>query len=149
MKVDYIVVGCGLAGIAFCEQLRNHNKSFVVIDDNSQVASKVAGGLYNPVNLKRFTLAWKANYLMSHLKTYYKSIEAYLGVSLDKDLEVLRAFSSIEEQNNWFTASDKPLLSEFMYNKVIANSNAHIIANYGFGKVLKTGKINTQLLVDS
>jgi len=50
MKVDYIVVGCGLAGIAFCEQLLANNKSFVVFDDDSQKSSTVAGGLYNPVN---------------------------------------------------------------------------------------------------
>lgn len=55
MEVDYIIVGCGLAGIAFCEQLRQNNKSFVVFDNSSQHSSTVAAGLYNPVILKRFT----------------------------------------------------------------------------------------------
>jgi len=149
MKVDYIIVGCGLAGIAFCEQLRKHNKSFLVVEDNSQTASKVAGGLYNPVNLKRFTLAWKADFLMSYVKPYYKSLETYLDISIDQDLEVLRAFASIEEQNNWFAASDKPLLSQFMDTEVIKNDHASVIANHGFGKVLQTGKINTQHLINS
>ena len=58
--VDYLVVGLGLAGISFCEVLEKEGKSFKVITDNSQQASQVAGGLYNPVILKRFTLAWKA-----------------------------------------------------------------------------------------
>ena len=54
--VDYIVVGCGLASIAFCELLRNNKKSFIVFDDNSQQSSIVAAGLYNPVILKRFSV---------------------------------------------------------------------------------------------
>ncbi|NNE77833.1 MAG: FAD-dependent oxidoreductase, partial [Pricia sp.] len=58
--LDYLVVGLGLAGIAFCEQLEKGNKTFKVISDTSQTASLVAGGLYNPVILKRFTLAWRA-----------------------------------------------------------------------------------------
>jgi len=60
MKVDYLIVGSGLAGIAFCEQLKTYGKSFVMFDDNSQVSSTVAGGLYNPVVLKRFTPVWKS-----------------------------------------------------------------------------------------
>jgi len=57
---DYLVVGLGLAGVAFCNVLEQHNKSFTVISDASQQASTVAGGLYNPVILKRFTKAWKS-----------------------------------------------------------------------------------------
>jgi UDP-galactopyranose mutase len=50
MKVDYIVVGSGLAGIAFCKHLNDRNKSFVVIDDDSQQSSTVAGGLIELTN---------------------------------------------------------------------------------------------------
>lgn len=59
--IDYLVVGLGLAGVSFCEQLEAHKKDYKVITDNSQTSSLVAGGLYNPVILKRFTLAWNAD----------------------------------------------------------------------------------------
>ena len=54
MKLDYIVVGLGLAGLAFIEELIEANKSFLVFEDNSQTSSLVAGGVYNPVILKRY-----------------------------------------------------------------------------------------------
>jgi glycine oxidase len=60
MKVDYIIVGLGLAGLAFVEELMNANKSFLVFEDASQTSSLVAGGVYNPVVLKKFTAVWKA-----------------------------------------------------------------------------------------
>ena len=34
--VDYIIVGLGLAGIAFAEELKKAHKSFVVFEDVSQ-----------------------------------------------------------------------------------------------------------------
>ena len=61
MKYDYIIVGSGLASIMFAEQLRLHNKSFIVISNRSQQASVVASGLYNPVVLKRFTATWNVS----------------------------------------------------------------------------------------
>ena len=53
--IDYLIVGSGLAGISFSEIALQNNKSILVLDNNSQNSSKIAGGLYNPVILKRFT----------------------------------------------------------------------------------------------
>lgn len=58
--LDYIIVGCGLAGIAFSEVALENNKKFLVINNLSQNATRIAGGLYNPVVLKRFSEVWKA-----------------------------------------------------------------------------------------
>ena len=149
MEVDYIIVGCGLAGIAFCEQLRAHNKSFVVFDDSSQQSSTVAGGLYNPVVLKRFTSVWKSEEQLQKALPLYKKLESQLGVKLDVKLPVYRKFSSLEEQNDWFTASDKPLLSEYLLPKIIKNHNKYIQAPFGFGEVLGTGRIDVKTLVVS
>ena len=53
--IDYLIIGSGLAGISFCEMALKNNKSIFVLDNNSQNSSKIAGGLYNPVILKRFS----------------------------------------------------------------------------------------------
>jgi glycine oxidase len=147
MNVDYIIVGCGLAGIHFCEQLRSQQKTFVVFDDLSQQSSVVAGGLYNPVVLKRFTSVWKSEEQLALALSVYASLEKSLNVKLDYKIPVLRRFTSIEEQNNWFTASDKPELSQFLSTDIIKNNNLAIDAPFGFGKVLQTGRIDTNLLI--
>lgn len=146
-KVDFIVVGCGLAGIAFCEQLKKHNKTFVVFDDQSQKSSIVAAGLYNPVVLKRFTEVWKAKEQLELAVPFYKNLEQLLQVTLDYNLPIYRCFSSIEEQNEWFIASDKPHLEPYLSTTIIKNENPFITAPFGFGKVLQTGKIDTSLLL--
>lgn len=147
MEVDYIVVGCGLAGIAFCEKLREHNKSFLVFDDGSQQSSTVAGGLYNPVVLKRFTSVWKSKEQLEKALPFYNNLEKQFGLKLDYKIPVYRKFASLEEQNDWFAASDKPNLSEYLSPKIIKNTNKNINAPFGFGEVLGTGRIDVNALV--
>lgn len=149
MEYDYIIVGLGLAGISFCEQLRSHNKTFVVFDDGSQKSSTVAGGLYNPVVLKRFTSIWKGDEQLSLALEHYKNLEQLLKVTLDYKIPVYRKFASVEEQNNWFTASDKPKLTKYLSNTIISNTNEAINAEFGFGEVLQTGRIDVNNLIIS
>tara|TARA_R110000796_G_scaffold250788_4_gene380807 strand:+ start:184315 stop:185373 length:1059 start_codon:yes stop_codon:yes gene_type:complete len=146
--IDYIVVGLGLAGISFCEELENHKKTYLVFTDNSQTSSIVAGGLYNPVILKRFTLAWNAKEQLSLAIPFYSKLEKKLNIKLDYKVSVLRRFASIEEQNLWFEACDKLQLSYFLSTNIIPNQNEAIEADFGYGEVLHTGRIATKTLIE-
>jgi len=146
-QVDYIIVGCGLASIAFCEQLRAHNKTFVVFDDSSQKSSLVAAGLYNPVILKRFTEVWKAKEQLELAMPLYAKLEKDLTIKIDYKLRILRRFTSIQEQNKWFTASDKPSLETFLSTQLVKNTNSEIDVPFGFGEVLHAGRIDTETLI--
>ncbi|WP_431163617.1 NAD(P)/FAD-dependent oxidoreductase [Flagellimonas beolgyonensis] len=145
--LDYIVVGLGLAGISFCDTLERNGKTFHVVSDASQQASQVAGGLYNPVILKRFTMAWKAGDQMEAVRPFYQQLEEKLGVTVDHPLRVLRRFASIEEQNTWFEAADRPGLERFLSTKILPNQNPALDAPFGFGEVMHTGRIDTALLI--
>ena len=147
--VDYIIVGLGLAGIAFCEELEAAGKTFIVFEDNSQHSSTVAGGLYNPVILKRFTLSWNADEQLAVALPFYNALEEKLGVQFDEKLAVLRRFSAVEEQNMWFEASDQPKLSKYLDTKLVRNTNEAIDAPFALGKVKKTGRIHTEKLLET
>ena len=147
--LDYIVVGLGLSGLSFIEQLESNNKSYYVYEDSSQKSSRVAGGLYNPVVLKRFTLAWQASEQIKTAVSFYKSIETKLQKSFVSELPVLRRFNAIEEQNNWFEACDKPILNEFLSSELIRNENTAVEIPFHYGKVKHTGKIEINALLSS
>ncbi len=148
MNVDYIIVGLGLAGIAFAEELLKHKKIFVVFEDNSQNSSLVAGGMYNPVVLKRFTPVWNVKEQLKIALPYYKSLESKLDQKYIYKIDIHRVFKSIEEQNNWFAACDKILLQEYMIPKIIKNENEHIIAPFDSGKLTHTGRIDVNSLAN-
>lgn len=141
--LDYIVVGLGLAGTALCETLRKHNKRFIVYNDSSQNASLVAGGLSNPVILKRFTLAWNATTLIPVANAFYHELEDTLGKKLIADLPVYRRFASVEEQNMWFEAADKQELKDYLSPVLVRNNNDAVIAPHDFGKVLHSRRLDT------
>ncbi|MBR9844908.1 MAG: FAD-binding oxidoreductase [Algicola sp.] len=147
--VDYIIVGNGLAGIAFAEQLRLHNKDFIVFDNQSQQSSRVAAGLYNPVVLKRFTSVWNAKHQLELAIPKYEALEKLLQVKLNYKLPIYRKFTSIEEQNDWFTASDQPVLCDFLSTSLIKTNHPSIHAEFGFGEVLHSGRIHTSQLIKS
>ena len=145
--LDYLIVGFGLSGLSFVEQLETHDRSYKIYEDSSQKSSRVAGGLYNPVILKRFTMAWQASEQLQTAVSFYKKIENKLGKELVKELKVLRRFNSVEEQNTWFEACDRPVLSDFLSPKLLENSNPALDIPFQYGKVRHTGKINIGLLL--
>jgi glycine oxidase len=149
MKIDYIVVGLGLAGLAFIEELLAANKSFIVFEDDSQTSSLVAGGVYNPVILKRFTPVWNADTQLQVALPFYKGLEEKLQQQFDVKFKTKKVFKSIEEQNDWFAASDKPLLSKFMNPKICKENYNGVLADFGFGELNSTGRIDTEKLVTS
>ena len=146
---DYIIVGAGLSGTCLAYRLEKAGRSFVMFDDGSQEASKVAGGFMNPVILKRFTLAWKADSQLETAYSFYSDMEEHLGKQFLSPLEVYRRFSSVEEQNNWFAAADKPFLAPFLDTKLVPQVNEHVPGKFSFGRVLKTSRIDPRYLLES
>lgn len=145
--IDYLIIGSGLAGISFSEIALKNNKSILVLDNNSQNSSRIAGGLYNPVILKRFSEVWQAQEQLVLMNEFYTVLEQKLKVKFDFKKPILRKFFSIEEQNNWFTASDKMALSPFLSTSLITKKYSGIDSPYNYGEVLQTGYVDTALLL--
>ena len=145
--IDYLIVGCGLAGISFAEEALKHNKTILVLDNDSQSSSKIAGGLYNPVILKRFSEVWEAQSQLVILNTFYAQLQPRIEQQLDYKMPILRKFFSVEEQNNWFAASDKPNLAPFLSTELHFKAYKGIQADFGYGEVLHTGYVDTASLL--
>lgn len=145
--VDYLIVGCGLAGISFAEEALKNNKRILVIDNDSQNSSKIAGGLYNPVILKRFSEVWEAQSQLDTMNSFYSHLKEKIEQQFDYKMSILRKFFSIEEQNNWFAASDKPALTPFLSTQLHYTQFKGITAPFGYGEVLHTGYVDTASLL--
>ncbi len=143
--IDYLIIGAGLAGIAFAEQARRNGKKFLVADGSRQSASVVAGGIYNPIVLKRFKKVSNAESSLEAMHHFFDDIRKFIDVEYRNPLKIYRRFSSIEEQNDWFAAADK--FPGFLIPKIIRNDNRMIAADFGFGEVSGTGYVDTKCFV--
>lgn len=147
--IDYLIVGCGLAGISFAEEVLKHNKTILVLDNDSQSSSKIAGGLYNPVILKRFSEVWEAQSQLVIMNAFYAQLQPRIEQQFDYKMPILRKFFSVEEQNNWFAASDKPNLGPFLSTELHFKAYKGIQADFGYGEVLHTGYVDTASLLSA
>lgn len=144
---DYLIIGSGLAGIAFAETALGNNKTIRVFDNHSQNSSTIAGGLYNPVILKRFSKLANAQEQLFLLNEFYTILEEKIDVKLNFRIPILRKFFSIEEQNNWFIASDKIGLAAFLSTDLITTKYNGIDSPFDYGEVLQTGYVDTALVL--
>ena len=145
---DYLIIGCGLAGISFAETALRQNKSITLINDDSQNSSKIAGGMYNPVVLKRFSAVWNAQPQLEFAADFYAVMSLNIRAAFDFKLPLLRKFYSVEEQNNWFVAADKPELAPFLSTQLVSRQFDHVPADFSFGDVLRCGYLDTALLLE-
>jgi len=112
---ENLIVGLGIAGINLCHQLEKQGRSYIVIDNcPSNSASLVAGGLYNPIGLKRKIKSWKVDDLFSVLSPTYKELEETLSTKLLHNLPILKPISSLEELPEWETAINEGRISPYV-----------------------------------
>jgi glycine/D-amino acid oxidase-like deaminating enzyme len=114
-KVDYIIVGQGLAGSCLALDLINRGKRLVVIDEPSENhSSTVAAGLFNPITGKFLKKSWMAEKLFPALFQFYGEAEKQLNQKFLHSIPIYRPFESIEEQNNWMGKSESPTVKTFV-----------------------------------
>ena len=148
-QVDYIIVGFGLAGMAFADLLERKGHTFTIIDKQTDAASRVAAGLINPVILKRYTMPWQGEMQFDLANAFFNDLASRLQVEAVKQLQVYKLFSSIEDQNNWFEASDKPVLSRFLNSQLKSDVAPQVEAKLHCGEVRETLKIDIPKLLDA
>ena len=116
MHTENLIVGLGLAGITLCHQLEKQGRSFVVIDPcPRQSSSLIAGGIYNPIVIKRKMKTWKADTLFPVLVDAYREMEDMLGKQfLVHDFPILKPISSVSELDEWQAAIDQGAVQPFV-----------------------------------
>jgi glycine/D-amino acid oxidase-like deaminating enzyme len=98
-KVDYLLVGQGIAGTMLSWFLQQAGKTVMLIDSGkSNSASRVAAGIINPVSGRRFEPAWMYDTIYPFAKTTYAQVAALLGTPIFKERDIWMVFPSAQMQ---------------------------------------------------
>ncbi len=143
-KVNYIIVGQGLAGSVLALTLLKKGKSLIVIDDaNPSTASKVAAGLYNPVVFKRLVKSWLADDLLPYMDEFYPEMEQLLGAEFYFSKRILKPFAEEQEKTLWLKKTEESIgkyLNEVIYTEDLGG----IVYNpLGISEVIHAGNLDT------
>ena len=69
MKVDYLIIGQGIAGTLLAYFLQKKGASILVIDDAyERAATQVAAGIINPITGRRYVKSWRVDELIPFAK---------------------------------------------------------------------------------
>ncbi|WP_296620605.1 FAD-binding oxidoreductase [Marivirga sp.] len=148
MKVDFIIVGHGLASVAVIEHLRKYNASFVVFsDENANSSSKVAAGLYNPVTGRKMKQTWIAEQLFPYLEEFYSDLEQSLNANFLHKKSIYRPFLSLEDQNDWMAKEHK---NNFFIKSTFTSPQFSDFITDDFGGILleKSGFLDVKEMLD-
>jgi len=150
IKVDYIIVGQGLAGSAVAVQLLRLGKKILVIDQpEKNVSTVIAAGLFNPVTGKKMVKTWMADELFTYLDTFYREAEGLTGGSFFHPMPLYRPFVSVEEQNEWMARSADPSYGDYIDQILMKPSYAEVNDVYGGLLLKQCGYLDTIHYMDS
>ena len=102
MKVDFLIVGQGIAGSVLAWKLVERGKKVLVVDPgNENSASKVAAGIMNPVTGKRFVKSWRIDHFFPFALDFYSHLSSKAHLILAKELKILLALVTPEQVNDF------------------------------------------------
>lgn len=144
-RIDYIIVGQGLAGSCLALQLLQYNKRILVIDQyDEHAATRVAAGLFNPITGKKMSKTWMADTIFPYLFRFYEEAERITNDKFFYPMPLYRPFVSVEEQNAWMGASEASGLSNYIEQVHTAPVDEAKVKNDFGGLLLKQcGYLNT------
>jgi glycine oxidase len=115
MKIDYLIIGQGIAGSVLSYKLLQAGCSVrVVAKQGLTISSEVAAGLYNPVTGRKMVKTWLADTLFPEIKPVYGQMEALTGARFLHELPIYRPFIDQAEQNDWFGRQADPAYSPYI-----------------------------------
>lgn len=144
-KIDYLIVGQGLAGSLLAWELLARKKKIIIVDNAKQNASLVAAGLINPVTGMRLVKSTNVDSLLPFATHFYQQLSAFFKLPFYIEQSMLRILRNDKE----LQLSKKRLLQpEYQkYLDRITPSNALIHSNFGLLTQKKTGYLLTKPLL--
>ena len=131
MKVDYLIVGQGIAGTCLSWELEKRGKEYLVIDSpDPNAASRIAAGVINPITGRRLVKTWMADELLPYAEITFQTFGEQLGIEAIRKTQIIDFFPTLqmklafEERMN-----EEPTYLQAMHNP----AQLAEIFNYQFG----------------
>ena len=101
-KLDYIVIGQGIAGTTIAWWLHLNKKTFYILNDEKKNTSSAAAlGIYNPITGRNSVKTWNAETLFKELEKFYSKVEKKINKKILYKKNIYRPYKNIKEANLW------------------------------------------------
>ena len=147
-RIDYIIVGQGLAGTMLSWFLKKAGRSVLVVAEVGKIdASHVAGGIMNPITGKRIVKTWMAETIFPFAENVYREMETTLGHSFLKVGEILKIMSSKEMAQQWKSRMMNSEIEDYVEEGHDFPYSDFFSTEFGFYKI-KSAMVKTGALLE-
>ena len=102
MKIDYLIVGQGIAGSTLALQLLERNQSVLVVDrQDAGSSTRVAAGLITPLTGKGLNPAWRQEQCLKTAEAFYHQLEKRAGRKFYHHQPVVRILNDEKQRLKW------------------------------------------------
>ena len=116
-KVDYLLIGQGLAGSILAYTLLERGRKVMVLDEPKlQNCSQIAAGICNPITGRNLVRTWKAKELFNFLNDFYPKLEEQFNQKFFFKIPIYRPFQNLEQQQDWSAVQNEET-EEVIYPK--------------------------------
>ena len=144
MKTEYLIIGQGIAGTSLAEAFVNSEVDFFVLDIfKERTSSLIAAGIMNPITGKRMLKTWLADDLFPFAQKYYTALEKKLGEKFYFPRNVIRAFSSAHQANEWDVQQADPDFKDYIINDYKFEQISKFNFHHGYTIITKAANVNT------
>ncbi|MFQ5448206.1 MAG: NAD(P)/FAD-dependent oxidoreductase, partial [Saprospiraceae bacterium] len=127
-RLDFLIVGQGLAGTLLSHFLLKENQRIMVIDQPVDwSSSRLAAGIINPVTGRRLVKSWRFEEFYPFAKGTYRELESLLGISIWHERNILRALPTVFDENEWLRRSAFEDYRPFIKEEVVATPHAGML----------------------
>src|SRR5690606_17612985 len=132
-KIDYLIVGQGLAGSALAIHLLLRKKRILVVNRrDAGTSSEVAAGIFNPVTGKMLAKTWMADEIFPFLDSFYRLAEILTSARFYYPMPIYRPFANAAEQNEWMGRSENMQVAAYL-NRIVTASQYPDVLHDDFG----------------
>jgi len=147
VKIDYLIVGQGLAGSLLAWRLIQQGQNIRIIDDGRQNASQVAAGLINPITGMRLVKAPDTEKQLRLARRFYRHLEGFFAQSFFIEKPMLRLLSDQREQKIAHKRCHDPQYLRFLSSIQMHYAGLH--SPFGLLQQQQTGYLTTVPLLAS
>jgi glycine/D-amino acid oxidase-like deaminating enzyme len=145
MKIDYLIVGQGLAGSLLAWELIKRKKKVIVVDKGEENASQIAAGLINPITGIRFVKSMDIDQLLPSAIDYYKQLAQHFGQTFYIEKTMLRILGNNNELAIYQKRQQQVEYQDYLAG--LLSSSPFIQTNIGILQQKQTGYLLTKPLL--
>lgn len=139
MKVDYLIVGQGLAGSLLSWAILERGHRILVVDRDEEItSSKVAAGLVTPFTGSKFQLTPAFEERLQFAKRFYWDLEEMTGARFFHHTPIIKLFREEQEKEAWERRSSSRVEEIRSYHEPLTLERGLLRDEHG-GFVMKGG----------